>query len=283
MDQSIVKSLHPLEIKVLRKYSKNDLLTADTLVQELEYKVGQANQALSWLSAKGFVVEKGRTPKVVYEFTDFGRAQVKSGTVEEQILSALINNGPKTLPELAALLQLENKDIGSAFGLLSKEGLLAMGEGKRAEVKNSEPSPRMLLIKELMTKAAESGELEGNSLKDEEKKVLASISKKRGASGSPFRLVEGEVVSFEITSSGAEAKKILEKQGVTGEEIGALTPELLASGKWKNGSFRPYNVAIPPSRVLMGTAKPLQRVPHIGKRQTRLPRFRRIRWALGGE
>jgi phenylalanyl-tRNA synthetase alpha chain len=256
MDQSIVKSLHPLEIKVLRKYSKNDLLTADTLVQELEYKVGQANQALSWLSAKGFVVEKGRTPKVVYEFTDFGRAQVKSGTVEEQILSALINNGPKTLPELAALLQLENKDIGSAFGLLSKEGLLAMGEGKRAEVKNSEPSPRMLLIKELMAKAAESGELEGNSLKDEEKKVLASISKKRGASGSPFRLVEGEVVSFEITSSGAEAKKILEKQGVTGEEIGALTPELLASGKWKNGSFRPYNVAIPPSRVLMGRRNP---------------------------
>jgi phenylalanyl-tRNA synthetase alpha chain len=76
MDQSIVKSLHPLEIKVLRKFKKNDLLTAETLVETLEYKVGQANQALSWLAAKDFVSEKARTPKVVYEFTDFGRAQL---------------------------------------------------------------------------------------------------------------------------------------------------------------------------------------------------------------
>jgi phenylalanyl-tRNA synthetase alpha chain len=213
MDQSIVKSLHPLEIKVLRKYNKNDLLTADTLVDALDYKVGQANQALSWLAAKGFVAEKGRTPRVVYEFTDFGRSQLKSGTVEEQILTALVNNGPKTLPELAAILQLENKDIGSAFGLLSKEGLLAMGEGKKAEVKDSKPSPRMLLIKELMAKADAAGELDGNSLSEEEKKALANISKKRGASGSPFRLVEGEVVSFEITASGAEAKKISREAG----------------------------------------------------------------------
>jgi hypothetical protein len=131
---------------------------------------GPGEPGLKLAIGQGLCGRKGANPKVVYEFTDFGRAQVKSGTVEEQILSALINNGPKTLPELAALLQLENKDIGSAFGLLSKEGLLAMGEGKRAEVKNSEPSPRMLLIKELMTKAAESGELEGNSLKDEDEK-----------------------------------------------------------------------------------------------------------------
>ena len=47
-----VKNLHPLEVKLLRHVSKGEEITAERIIKELDYKVGQCNQAFSWLSAK---------------------------------------------------------------------------------------------------------------------------------------------------------------------------------------------------------------------------------------
>ena len=43
-----------------------------------------------------------------------------------EVVDFLKKNGAKSLPEIAAGLGIENKDIGSAFGQLSKEGILKM-------------------------------------------------------------------------------------------------------------------------------------------------------------
>ena len=66
---NIIKNLHPLEIKVLLKYSEKDELTAKKLISELDYKEGHANQAFSWLSGKELIIETGRTPYTFYEIT----------------------------------------------------------------------------------------------------------------------------------------------------------------------------------------------------------------------
>ena len=42
---NIIKNLHPLEIKVLLKYSQNDELTSEKLITELDYKEGHAKMA----------------------------------------------------------------------------------------------------------------------------------------------------------------------------------------------------------------------------------------------
>ena len=44
--------------------------------------------------------------------------------------------------------------------------------------------------------------------------------------------------------------------GATGDEIGALTPEMLESGEWKNKRFRSYNIQVPPSRLQVGRRNP---------------------------
>lgn len=54
---NIIKNLHPLEIKVLLKYSQNDELTSEKLIKELDYKEGHANQAFSWLGGKDLLKE----------------------------------------------------------------------------------------------------------------------------------------------------------------------------------------------------------------------------------
>ncbi len=163
-----------------------------------------------------------------------------------------------TLPEITKELGLENKDTGTAFGSMSKEGLLAMDGEKKASMKSDDISLSMKAVRSILDKAVSSdnGEIAEADLSDEEKKVISGISKKRGASSSPFKMVEREEVVYEATAAAKEAAKVLVEKGVTGEEVGSLTPEMLADGSWKNKSFRSYNVNTPPSRVLMGRHNP---------------------------
>ena len=80
--KSFIKNLHPLEIKVLLKYTENDELTSERLQKELDYKEGHANQAFSWLSGKELLKEVRRTPHTYYELTDFGRKILAEGFAE---------------------------------------------------------------------------------------------------------------------------------------------------------------------------------------------------------
>ncbi|MDE5775302.1 MAG: phenylalanine--tRNA ligase subunit alpha, partial [Treponemataceae bacterium] len=130
---NIIKNLHPLETKVLLRYGLNDELTAAKLQTELGYKAGHANQAFSWLAGKQLLAEVRRTPHTYFELSEFGRKVHDEGFVEEKIVSLLKEQGAKTLPEIAAALGIENKDVGSAFGALSKDGVLKLNGEKKAE------------------------------------------------------------------------------------------------------------------------------------------------------
>ncbi len=253
---NLVKSLHPLEVKILLNFAPGAALTADLLAQKLDYKVGQSNQALSWLVAKTLAAETGRSTKTVYEITDLGREQLAGGTPEENLLKAL-EKGPIPMSEAASLLGLEQKDMGSAYGQLSKEGLLAMDETKRIVRKTAEPSLRMKTLRSLLARAAD-GELEEGGLTPDEATVLAGAAKKRGAATSPFKTSDRETVVYTLAATAGEAAAALQAKGVTGEEVNALTPALLASGAWKGRTFRAYNVQSPPGRLIIGRRNPYQ-------------------------
>ena len=153
---NIIKNLHPLEIKVLLKYSDKDELTSEKLIKELDYKEGHANQAFSWLGGKELLKEIGRVAHTYYEITDMGKTLAKDGTVEERVVSLLKDSGAKTLPEIAAALKIENKDIGSAFGQLAKDGVLKMNAEKKAEYTGAALPARIAVASELLKMAEKS-------------------------------------------------------------------------------------------------------------------------------
>lgn len=256
--KTIIKNLHPLETKVLLKYGLKDELTSERLEKELGYKEGHANQAFSWLSGKQLLAEIARTPHTYFELTDFGKNVAKKGSAEERIIAFLQKNGPADLPYIAKSLALENKDVGSAFGLLSKEGVLRMTEQKKAEYTGAPLPKRLELSKTLVQKAltAQDGRLDALDLSTEEIEVMATLAKKRGASESPFRIVERETVAYKLTEAFGQVAEALKASGITGNEIGELTPSLLASGSWKKGQFRGYNITIPPARIIPGRTNP---------------------------
>lgn len=247
-----IKNLHPLEIKLLLHFAENEI-TVEKVGSTLGFETGQCNQVFSWLSGKNLIREKSRTLRIIYELTELGADYRAKGTPAEQIFRLVAEKGAMTLPEIAKELGLENKDVGTAFGQLSKEGILAMDGEKKASLKNDSVSATMKITRDFLDRE---GQIAEASLSDEEKRVMAGISKKRGAAGAPFKVIEREDVVYEFTPEGEEAKKLLLAKGVTGEEIGVLTPEMLRKGDWKGKTFRSYNVKTPPTRVLLGRHNP---------------------------
>jgi phenylalanyl-tRNA synthetase alpha chain len=256
--RSLVKSLHPLEVKLLLRYADDgrsgEELDAARLQADLGYKEGQASQAFSWLAAKGLASESSRSSTTVFELTPLGRELVTTGTPEERLIGLLRDKGALRLPEIAQALGLEQKDVGSAFGLLSKEGFCAMDAEKRATLVAGAKLPeRISLIHGLLERAAASDKpLAEPDLSAAEKAAMASIARKRGAGDAAFRAAEREVVRYTLAPDCRAVVAELKAEGVTGEEIGAVTSELLEKGLWKGATFRPYNVNSPTARLIPG-------------------------------
>ena len=250
-----VKSLHPLEIRLLRHVHNSEEITANRLVNELKFKLGQCNQAFSWLESKGLIAEYKRETKVYYELTDLGRLQAKIGLPGERIFNLLKEKASQTLPEIAKILKLEQRDVGSAFGQLSKAGVFGMDEEKKAVLKDTKLPESFSIIKGLIERASVEM-LADSDLVDEERRIISRISKKRGASQVPFKIIEREEVIYTITASGLDVQRRLVSAGVTGDELGAVTSSMLATESWKDRQFRSYSLSTPPSRVLLGRRNP---------------------------
>ena len=247
-----VKNLHPLEVKLLRHVTLGEDITPEAIISELGYKVGQSNQAFSWLTGKGFVKEKSRCTKVSYELTDFGRKEQEEGLPAERIYRFLKESGPHTLPEIASALSLENSEVGSAYGLLSSKKVAAMDGDKKASIISDALPQDVAVQRSLLDKALESGSIAEDELSADEQKAISSLAKKRGAQNSAFRTIERDFIVYVLTEDGDKAKKALLEANITGEELGVLTPQMIQSGSWKNGTFRPYGINAPTSRLIPG-------------------------------
>lgn len=256
--RSLVKGLHPLEIKVLLTYRPGDSIDAARLAADLGYVEGHANQAQAWLTAKELAAETGRSSRIVYELTPLGRQWSETGTPEERMVRHLSASGPTAMPALCQTLGIEQKDAGSAFGRLSREGVLAMTADKLVAVVESGSSARMPVLRAILEKAAArpDGMLDESELDSSQKAVMAEIAKKRGAGDSPFRVAERETVSWSLLPAAAGVSALLAEQGVSGNELGAVTQEMLESGAWKGASFRSYNIRTRPARLIPGRRNP---------------------------
>ncbi|MDR3275721.1 MAG: phenylalanine--tRNA ligase subunit alpha [Treponema sp.] len=268
--QSTVKNLHPLELRIILSYQKDDELTVERVEKDLSFKAGNGNQALYWLAGKGIIAEIRREISVFYELTGLGRSWKEAGTPEERIIELVRIKSGLRLPEIASTLDLDNKDAGSAFGALSRLGVLAMDAGKGIsliippeQLVNGRPAQgpaagHLAVLRGLLDKAAaaEALTLAGAALDPGEKAAMAGIAKKRGAADAPFRLIERETVVYGFSPGAAPLAAALREAGITGEELNALTPEMLAAGTWKGKTFRAYNVRTPPTRLIPGRTNP---------------------------
>jgi len=109
------------------------------------------------------------------------------------------------------------------------------------------------------------GTVAETDLSAEEKTAIAAIAKKRAAADAAFRQFDRETVVFAFaeaedgTVPAAAIAEVLAGQGITGDEIGTLTPQMLETGSWKGRAFRSYSVKTPPVRLTPGRSNPYAR------------------------
>jgi phenylalanyl-tRNA synthetase alpha chain len=256
IDQSAARALHPLEVKIILAFDAGEVIDSARVREKLGFREGQDQQAFSWLVAKGVLEEAERQTEVFYELTPLGQEWHDRGTPVRRIFSLLKEAGPLSLPDIAQRLEFDQKTVGSAFGSLSKEGVCAMDEARRAVLARPELPRPLLDIEALLDAAARAGSLPDASLAPQQRALMAQIAKKRGAQDAPLRIAERARVLFRVMPSVNEYREAVTALGMTGEELGAITPEMLEKGTWKRGSFRPYNLQIPPARVIPGRRNP---------------------------
>ncbi|MDR3335917.1 MAG: phenylalanine--tRNA ligase subunit alpha [Treponema sp.] len=268
--QNLVKNLHPLEVRIILGYKNGDELSIEKVERDLGFKSGNGNQALSWLAGKALVREIRRETSVFYELTGLGRQWKEKGSPEERIIELIRIKPGLRLPEIAGNLGLDNKDVGSAFGFLSKLGCLAMDGEKKVSLAlpadqlvngrpaKGEAADHFAVIRLLLDKAsaAPGGLVAETELSPAEKAAIAPLAKKRGAADAPFRLVDRETVISVFTGDWEKVAAALNAAGITGDEIGALTGEMLETGSWKGKNFRSYTVKVPPTRLIPGRTNP---------------------------
>ena len=115
--------------------------------------LGQCNQAFSWLQGKGLIAERERLREVRYELTELGEQYRRDGLPEERMVALLRDAGPLPMPEIAARLGLEQRDVGSAYGALAREGVLAMDGARQVSAAGGE-SARVATVRGLLERLA---------------------------------------------------------------------------------------------------------------------------------
>ncbi|MBT3274282.1 MAG: phenylalanine--tRNA ligase subunit alpha, partial [Spirochaetales bacterium] len=152
-----IRNLHPLEVRVLRHVEPGSTFCSEDLVDEIDMNTGQCNQALSWLAVKELAAEDRREESTYFELTELGEMFTQIGPPFQRIFELVREVSGLTLPQIADKLELEKRDAGSAFGMLSKLGHLSMDEEKRIRVEIDQVPPVIEGIKALLTKAVSEG------------------------------------------------------------------------------------------------------------------------------
>ncbi len=249
--KTTLQQLHPLELTILLGFFKDDIFSTHMLVAKKNMVLGQANQAISWLATKHLIKEHSRKLQVLYEHTELGNTWKSQGTPLERLFIS-VSETPLSFVEIINKTQLEQSDVGSAYGTLSKEGLLAMNKEKQifqVEEKKISQSPTTCILQRLLSLDSPLAE---SDLNKEEIAIISQYAKKRGSAASPFRKIEREIVDYNLTSEGIKWANAARSANLTGDEIGALTPAMLKHKTWKSKTFRAYNITLPPNKVSIG-------------------------------
>ncbi len=179
-----------------------------------------------------------------------GKHHAKKGLPERRLINALNKLGGEASVEKATkAATLEKKFVNIALGWLHKKGLAYMEKGKKILKAEKEPSEGD--DERLLSLLHRKGPLVFEELSGDLQKAVAVLKRRK--------LVEAEeqaLRELELTEGGWN----LVKAGIEiVKEISQLTPELIATGKWRQVKLRKYNIKAPVASIWPGKKHPYLR------------------------
>lgn len=248
-------SLHPLEVKLLRALDGHPEPFAESpaLASRAGLDEAQLRSAVGWLAARGVLAQASETASDEVSLGDLGEAAIKDG-LPELVIHQRLTHAPIPMKELkAAFAPLPEDVVGTAFGALKKAGAVTVDKGAATAVPGADLGPFKALL-HLLKHVAHLGTAEVAGLPEGDRALVEAHGRRRGGTGALLRLATRTTRTYSVAKP--DWIRAVLAAGATGDEVSALTPEMLQDGSWKTRKFRAYNLGIAPTRVYPGRLHP---------------------------
>lgn len=279
---AVYDSLHPLEINLLAAFSQSaDKPVSDSSLQEISrLESSQVSMALGWLQAKELVRIHSEVTTAWVGLTEVGHRYLEIGSPPEWIVRTCRQGAEEersfTVKELQGLNTFPPAELSRAFGLLKKEGAIALGAGGRIEATGT-ASPTIEKLQTLLNRMKESPQ-ELLSFSPDQQALLRQYAVKRGSAQEPFRIDDRVQREYTPTKTGKALAKRCHAGAV--EEVSQLTPEMLKDGSWRSKRFRKYTISLRPPRVAPGRRHPYREFLDLVKHKLVAMGFQEMRGPL---
>ncbi len=257
----MLASLHPLEVKTLGALDGEAELGEQDLAAKANLEPEQVRTAVQWLLAKELIAARTTEQFTEVTLSEVGHRHAELGVPETRILKLLAPDrspeSPATMASVTAHPDLAGEDVAAACGALKKLGAIDIGRGGALVAAAPEKAQAYAALEALIGRIARSpGTVRLDELPAADRTLVEDNARKRGKGRGAFRLADRERSRYELTRSGAAAAAALRAADLSGDEVSSLTADMLRDGKWRRLRFRRYNLALKPSRVLIGRRHP---------------------------
>lgn len=252
---TLEESLHPLEVTVISALADLREASDEALAEAAGMDPARRDMACGWLVEKQVIECVRESVRHTVRLTDTGERYARLGTPEARIISTIQSGAEITLAGLPEQLGLDQAEAGTAVGALKKSAVVTVGRGGVLELVPGADLKPFESVTSLIATVAQAGSLDLEDLPSAQQELLAGMYRKRGKAKGVLRVDEHRSRSYGLTRLGGELAGRL-KDRVVSEEIGQLTPQILADGSWKDKRFRRYNIALKPPRVSVGRKHP---------------------------
>ncbi|MCL5018356.1 MAG: phenylalanine--tRNA ligase subunit alpha [Candidatus Pacearchaeota archaeon] len=230
MDEKLIESLSPNELKIIWKKQKN----MDEICRRSKLDRTSVLRALEYLENKNIVTLSKERRKIV-ELGINGALYRKKELPERRLLNLLNEKRILKLDEAQKQSSLSDEEFKASIGALKKKALLEIKNEKLVLTGSGDEISKKTL-EELFL---ESLPMDYNLLTPEQMYAMKSLEKRRNI----VQIKEDEIIGIKITKLGEE---VIKSGKNVGELIEAITPKLLEKeSAWKGKKFRRYDVTSP--------------------------------------
>ncbi len=253
--ETLIRSLHPLEIRILRACPEGGEASGAALREGAGLPEDRFRRGIQWLLSKEVVTVKREEVREAVHLTELGKRYAASGLPEALLIDHVERHEGLSVPDLLGGTELPEAEVRSAFGKLKKQGVLMVEHGTVTLRPHADVAPHRKMA-ETIRRLAGAEETVLADLDAQDQDVVRSLIHKRHRAKGAFYLETATDRFFALTEAGRAVRGEVVARGLTGEEISRLTPEMLRDGSWRGKAFRSYSLDFAPPRALVARRHP---------------------------